>query len=70
MKKKVSCYLNKKRVERYINYIPIRYILAIMISAFEMLAIIGLVIALCYFVPYFYIGAPCSRNTQACGRAA
>ena len=39
------------------NYIPVRYIIAGMVTLLEVLAIIGTVVALCYFVPYFYIAA-------------
>lgn len=57
MKKTVNYYVKDKHVEREINYIPIRYILAILITLLEIASIIGIVIALCYYVPYFYIAA-------------
>ncbi len=57
MKRKISYYANKKTVEREINYIPVRYILAVTVILFEILAIMGIVVALCYFVPYFYLAA-------------
>ncbi len=57
MKRKISYKINRKTVEREVTYIPIRYIIAIMISVFEILAIITVVIALCYYVPYFYVAA-------------
>ena len=57
MKRKQIIKTGKKTIEREINYIPIRYIFAIMITVFEVLGIIGTVVALCYFVPYFYIAA-------------
>ena len=57
MKKTTSYKVGSKTVEREINYIPVRYIFAILITVFEVLAIIGVVVALCYFVPYFYIAA-------------
>lgn len=57
MKKTVSYYVQDKQVEREVNYIPVRYILAIMITVLEIASIIGIVIALCYYVPYFYIAA-------------
>ena len=44
-------------VEREINYIPVRYIIAIIITVLEVLAIIGIVTALCYYVPLFYLAA-------------
>lgn len=36
------------------KYIPLRYILAMVITVLEIVAIISIVIALCYYVPYFY----------------
>ena len=57
MKKKISYRVNDKTVEREYNYIPVRYIIAMLITVIEILAIIGIVVALCYFVPYFYIAA-------------
>lgn len=44
-------------VEREVNYIPVRYILAILITIFKILAVISILIALCYYVPYFYLAA-------------
>jgi len=56
MKKKIKLYLgNGKIKEREINYIPVRYIIAFTITIFEVLAIIATVIALCIYVPYFYL---------------
>jgi len=55
MKRKYKVRINNKDVEREINYIPVRYIIAIMITVFEILAVIGILVALCYYVPYFYI---------------
>lgn len=55
MKRKFRYNVNEKEVEREYNYIPVRYIIAILITVFEVAAIIGIVIALSYYVPYFYI---------------
>lgn len=55
MKGKVKYYINNTLTEKEINYIPVRYIIAIAITLFEVLAMIGIVEALCYYVPYFYI---------------
>ncbi len=56
--KKITRYkVGNKTVERQINYIPVRYVFAVLITLLEVLAIIGVVVALCYFVPYFYIAA-------------
>ena len=57
MKRKIRYNIQERTVERQVNYIPVRYIIAIMITLFEILAVIGIVVALCYYVPYFYIAA-------------
>ena len=57
MKKTITYDVNQKKVEREINYIPVRYIIAILITLLEVLAVIGIVLALCYYVPYFYLAA-------------
>lgn len=56
MKRKIKVDLgNNKIEEREVNYIPVRYIIAFFITLIEVLAIIGVVVALCIYVPYFYI---------------
>lgn len=55
MKGKYKIKTGGKTIERQFSYIPVRYILAVLITLFEVLAIIGIVVALCYFVPYFYL---------------
>ena len=56
MKRKIKVSLGNNKVEeRIVNYIPVRYIIAFFITLFEVLAIIAVMIALCMFVPYFYI---------------
>ena len=57
MKNKNQYQVYDQSVEREINYIPVRYILAIAITLFEVAAIIGILVALCCYVPYFYIAA-------------
>ena len=57
MKRKLNYFINDKQVEKEVNYIPVRYILAFLLTVGEVLTIIGIVIALCYYVPYFYIAA-------------
>ncbi|MBQ8522326.1 MAG: cardiolipin synthase [Clostridia bacterium] len=54
MKKKIKIHANGKIVEKEINYIPTRYIIAILITILEVAAIIGTVVVLAIFVPYFY----------------
>lgn len=57
MKRKYQVRINDKVVEKEFSYIPVRYIFAIIFTVLEILAVIGIVIALCWFVPYFYIAA-------------
>lgn len=54
MKRSYEYSVGKKKIKREYNYIPVRYILAILITVFEIAAIIGIVAVLCYYVPYFY----------------
>ena len=55
MKRKFIYQSGDKTNEREYNYIPVRYIIAILITIAEVAAIIGITIALCYYVPYFYL---------------
>ncbi len=57
MKRKYQYKINEETVEREYEYIPVRYITAILITLLEVLAVIGIVLLLCYYVPYFYIAA-------------
>ena len=57
MKRKYKVKTATKTIEREYNYIPVRYIIAVLITLFEILAIIGVVVACCYYIPYFYIAA-------------
>ncbi|MBQ9806378.1 MAG: cardiolipin synthase [Clostridia bacterium] len=57
MKRTFHYDVNGKTMTRSINYIPVRYIVAVLITLLEVLAVIGIVVALCYFVPYFYLAA-------------
>ena len=55
MKKHNEQSVKDKKAKKEIKYVPFRYTLAILISLFEILAIILVVALLCYWVPYFYI---------------
>lgn len=57
MKKKVIYRDKGKTVEKELNYIPVRYFIAIAISLFEIFSILGIVVFLCYKIPYFYVAA-------------
>jgi len=57
MKRKYQIRSGNKTIVREYSYIPVRYVVAMMITIIEILAIIGVVVACCYFVPYFYIAA-------------
>lgn len=54
MKKNIKIYHKGKLVDKEINYIPTRYIIAILITILEVLSIIGVVVVLAIYVPYFY----------------
>ena len=64
MKKKIIYNINGEKSEREYNYIPVRYILAILITVAEVCAIIGILCVLCYYVPYFYLA--CLSTQIAC----
>lgn len=55
MKKTIKYRVNDTAVEKEYVHIPVRFILAILLTVLEVAAIIGIVIALCFYVPYFYI---------------
>ncbi|MDE6668010.1 MAG: cardiolipin synthase [Clostridia bacterium] len=54
MKKKIIVNEYNKQVEREINYIPFRYIVAIFLVAIETLAVIAVMTFLTIYIPYFY----------------
>lgn len=55
MKKVLKYNIGDKVVEREVQHIPIRYIVAWGLTFFEFFAIILIVAGLCFYVPYFYI---------------
>lgn len=55
MKKKITVIENNKKTEMEINYIPFRYIVAIMFVVVETLAVIAVMTLLTIYIPYFYI---------------
>ena len=57
MKRRYSYKAGEKTIEREYNYIPVRYIIAVFLTVLEIAAILAIVVALCYYVPYFYIAA-------------
>ena len=57
MKRKYEYKVLKGKVVIEINYIPVRYIIAMLFAVLEIAAIMAIVIGLCYYVPYFYVAA-------------
>ena len=55
MKRSYKYKIGNKTIEKQINYIPLRFIIAMLLTLLELCAVIAVVIALCYYVPYFYI---------------
>lgn len=55
MKRRIKFhYDGRAELEKEVNYIPLRYILAILFAVLETVAIIAIVVLLCYYIPYFY----------------
>lgn len=57
MKKTITYQVENKTVHKEVDYIPVRYIIAFFITLFEVMAVIGIVMAMCAYVPYFYLAA-------------
>lgn len=56
MKKKLRIRYDANRtVEREIDYIPLRYILALAMAVFETAAVVAVVLVMCAYVPFFYL---------------
>ena len=56
MKKKIRIQYDAKRTEeREVNYIPVRYILALLLAVLETAAVITVLILFGKYVPYFYL---------------
>ncbi len=64
MKRTLRFKVNDRQVEKNVTYIPVRYVVAVLIMLLEILAIIGIVVALCWYVPYFYLA--CWATEIAC----
>ena len=57
MKRTYKINVGSKTVEREYSYIPGRYVFAVLLTVFEILAIIAVVVACCYYIPFFYVAA-------------
>ncbi len=57
MKKRYEYRVKEKVVRREYVYIPIRYIIAMLLTVLSVAAVIGIVVFCCYKIPYFYIAA-------------
>ena len=55
MKKTIKVYEKNKYVDKEVNYIPCRYIIAMLLTIFEIASIIAIMVVLAIYVPYFYI---------------
>lgn len=55
MKKNIKVYDKGKYVDKEINYIPVRYIISILLAIFEIASIIAILVFLTLLIPYFYI---------------
>lgn len=57
MKKTYTYHVGNKKIESSFFYIPVRFIIAIIIMVFEVAAVVAITVALCYYVPFFYLAA-------------
>lgn len=55
MKRKLRYYVNQKQVEKEVTYIPVRFIIAVLLAVLETLAVMAIVVLLSIYVPYFYL---------------
>lgn len=55
MKREIKVYKSGKIIKKEILYIPFRYILAMLITIFEIIAVIGIVFFMAKYLPYFYV---------------
>ncbi|MBQ7308413.1 MAG: cardiolipin synthase [Clostridia bacterium] len=56
MKKNIRVTDSRGRyIDKEINYIPTRYIISMLVMLFEIVAILGIMVLLALYVPYFYI---------------
>ena len=54
MRKQYKIFTGKGVVEKEFNYIPVRYLIAVLMAVIEIALIIGIVLLLCYYVPLFF----------------
>ncbi|MBO5040159.1 MAG: cardiolipin synthase [Clostridia bacterium] len=57
MKRKYTYFDGQEHKEREYSYIPVRYVIAVLVTLLEVLMVIGVVAVMCYYVPYFYLAA-------------
>ena len=55
MKKEIKIFRKGKIVSKQISVIPLRYIFAMFLAVMEILAIIGIMVVLSIYVPYFFV---------------
>ena len=55
MKKTLHYQVDGRTVDREVNYIPVRFILAIIFAVLETAAVIAAVMVCSYYIPYFYL---------------
>ncbi len=55
MKKNIRVYEKGGYVDKQINYIPIRYIIAVLLTILEVASIIAVMIVMAMYIPYFYL---------------
>ena len=54
MKKKLRYNVGAEIVEKDVNYIPVRFILAVFLAVLETLGVIAMVVLCCLYIPYSF----------------
>lgn len=55
MKKKLRYYVNGKLVEKDVNYIPVRFIIAVLLAVMATMSVMAIVVLMCLYIPLFYL---------------
>lgn len=57
MRGSIKYKVGRETKEREINYIPVRYIFAVLITLLEIISMVAITVLFCIYIPYFYIVA-------------
>lgn len=55
MKRRIDHFQRGKREEKGVSHIPFRFCLAVILAVLEVAAILAIIVAMCVYIPYFYL---------------